>query len=165
MSPSKENAKIRAQRPGYRLQELEQELAKIHHRGSVFTAVSTQPLTPPISIINPVQMQPMQTLLTIAPQISTVPVATVTPNIVAPRSDTPVQTDVQDNINEVIYFFVFEKIVHIFNIYVYIYYSIHEFRLYVKEPVDNIVFSNMRYQFYVDRKQILRNLLEKYQDS
>ncbi|XP_032679490.1 uncharacterized protein LOC116847957 isoform X3 [Odontomachus brunneus] len=103
MSPSKENVKIRAQRPGSRLQELEQELAKIHHRGSVFAAAPTQSLTPPITIINSVHMQqPVQTLLTTAPPISTVPVATVTPNIVTPRSDTntPIQPELQDNINE-----------------------------------------------------------------
>jgi len=102
MSPSKENIKIRAQRPGSRLQELEQELAKIHHRGSVFTGASTQPLTPPIPVINPIQMQ-QQNLLTSAPPISTVPVATVTPNIVTPRSgtNTPIQAELQDNIGEV----------------------------------------------------------------
>lgn len=99
MSPSKESAKIR-QRPGSRLQELEQELAKIHHRGSVFAAPPTQPL----STINPVQ-QSMQNLLTTAPA-STVPVATVTPNIVTPRSgtNTPIQTELQDG-NEVIFLF------------------------------------------------------------
>jgi len=102
MSPSKENVKIRAQRPGSRLQELEQELAKIHHRGSVFAGPSTQPLTPPIPVINPIQMQ-QQNLLTSAPPISTVPVATVTPSIVTPRSgtNTPIQTEFQDNIGEV----------------------------------------------------------------
>ncbi|EZA58553.1 Serine/threonine-protein kinase WNK3 [Ooceraea biroi] len=100
MSPSKENVKIRAQRPGSRLQELEQELAKIH-RGSVFTGPPTQPLTPPIPVINPVQAQ-QQPLLTTAPPISTVPVATVTPNIVTPRSgtNTPVQAELQDNTSE-----------------------------------------------------------------
>lgn len=106
MSPSKENVKIRAQRPGSRLQELEQELAKIHHRGSVFAAAPTQSLTPPITIINSVHMQqPVQTLLTTAPSTSTVPVATVTPSIVTPRSDTntPIQPEFQDNINEVIF--------------------------------------------------------------
>lgn len=105
MSPSKENVKIRTQRPGSRLQELEQELAKIHHRGSVFTTIPTQPLTPPIPVINSVHMQqPVQTLLTTAPPISTVPVATVTPSIVTPRSDTntPIQQELQDNVNEVI---------------------------------------------------------------
>ncbi|XP_014481955.1 PREDICTED: uncharacterized protein LOC106748175 isoform X3 [Dinoponera quadriceps] len=101
MSPSKENIKIRAQRPGSRLQELEQELAKIHHRGSVFAAVPTQPLTPPIPVINSVQ-QSAQTLLTIVPPISTISVTTVTPSIVTPRSDTntPIQPELQDNINE-----------------------------------------------------------------
>lgn len=104
MSPSKENAKIRAQRPGSRLQELEQELAKIHHRGSVFSAAPTQPLTPPVSMVNPVPVQQsVQNLLTTAP-VSTVPVATVTPNIVTPRSgtNTPIQTELQDS-NEVIF--------------------------------------------------------------
>ncbi|EFN78754.1 Serine/threonine-protein kinase WNK3 [Harpegnathos saltator] len=103
MSPSKENVKIRTQRPGSRLQELEQELAKIHHRGSIFTTIPTQPLTPPITVINSVHMQqPVQTLLTTAPPISTVPIATVTPSIVTPRSDTntPVQPELQDNTNE-----------------------------------------------------------------
>lgn len=106
MSPSKENVKIRAQRPGSRLQELEQELAKIHHRGSIFAAVPAQPLTPPMTVINnSVHMQPVQTLLTTVPPISTIPVATVTPSIVAPRSDTntPIQPELQDNLNEVIF--------------------------------------------------------------
>ncbi|KAL6262547.1 hypothetical protein P5V15_005340 [Pogonomyrmex californicus] len=100
MSPSKENVKIRTQRPGSRLQELEQELAKIHHRGSVFTIAPTQPLTPPI----PVQaQQSVQNLLTTIQPVSVVPVATVTPNIVAPRSgtDTPIQTELQDSTEKV----------------------------------------------------------------
>ncbi|XP_036141340.1 serine/threonine-protein kinase WNK1 isoform X2 [Monomorium pharaonis] len=94
MSPSKENVKIRAQRPGSRLQELEQELAKIH-RGSVFAA-TIQPLTPPISAQT-------QNLLTTAQSVSMIPVATVTPNIVTPRSgtNTPIQqTELQDATNE-----------------------------------------------------------------
>lgn len=103
MSPSKENVKIRAQRPGSRLQELEQELAKIHHRGSIFSTVPLQPLTPPISV----QTQSVQNLLTTAQPVSVVPVATVTPNVVTPRSDTntPIQTELQDTSNEVISFF------------------------------------------------------------
>lgn len=101
MSPSKENVKIRAQRPGSRLQELEQELAKIHHRGSVFAVAPTQPLTPPIQT----QQQLAQNLLTTALPVSTcVPMATVIPNVVTPRSDTntPIQTELQDSTNEVI---------------------------------------------------------------
>lgn len=97
MSPSKENVKLRAQRPGSRLQELEQELAKIHHRGSIFAAAPIQPLTPPISV------QTQQNLLTTAQPVSMVPVATVTPNIVTPRSgtNTPIQAELQDTTNEV----------------------------------------------------------------
>lgn len=109
MSPSKENVKMRAQRPGSRLQELEQELAKIHHRGSVFAAPPTQPLTPPI--VNPAQPQ-QQSLLTTAPPVSTVPVATVTPSIVTPRSgtNTPIQAELQDNTSEVyIYIYILLK--------------------------------------------------------
>ncbi|XP_029659194.1 serine/threonine-protein kinase WNK1 isoform X3 [Formica exsecta] len=101
MSPSKENVKVRAQRPGSRLQELEQELAKIHHRGSVFAAAPTQPLTPPISIQT--QQQLAQNLLTTAPLVSTcVPMTTVAPNVVTPRSgtNTPIQAELQDSTNE-----------------------------------------------------------------
>lgn len=103
MSPSKENVKVRAQRPGSRLQELEQELAKIHHRGSVFAAAPTQPLTPPISIQT--QQQLAQHLLTTALPVSTsVPMATVASNVVTPRSgtNTPIQPELQDGTNEVI---------------------------------------------------------------
>ncbi|XP_011260874.1 serine/threonine-protein kinase WNK1 isoform X4 [Camponotus floridanus] len=102
MSPSKENVKVRAQRPGSRLQELEQELAKIHHRGSVFAAPPTQPLTPPISIQT--QQQLAQNLLTTALPVSTsVPVATIASNVVTPRSgtNTPIQPELQDSSNEV----------------------------------------------------------------
>lgn len=104
MSPSKENVKIRAQRPGSRLQELEQELAKIHHRGSVFAAAPIQPLTPPISVQ---AQQSVQNLLTTTQPVSMIPVATVTPNIVTPRSDTntPIQAELQDTSNEVISIF------------------------------------------------------------
>ncbi|XP_066588439.1 serine/threonine-protein kinase Wnk-like isoform X2 [Prorops nasuta] len=102
MSPSKENPKLRMQRPGSRLQELEQELAKIHQRGPVLSITSPHPLTPPVPILNPPQLhqpiQNMQTLLTtVVP--ANVPVATVTPNIVTPRSgsNTPIQAELQDN--------------------------------------------------------------------
>lgn len=101
MSPSKENVKVRAQRPGSRLQELEQELAKIHHRGSVFAAAPTQPLTPPIQT----QQQLAQNLLTTALPVSTsVPVANIASNVVTPRSgtNTPIQPELQDSTNEVI---------------------------------------------------------------
>lgn len=103
MSPSKENVKMRTQRPGSRLQELEQELAKIHHRGSVFTVASIQPLTPPISVQ---AQQSVQNLLTTAQSVPMIPVATVTPNIVTPRSgtNTPIQAELQDT-NEVISIF------------------------------------------------------------
>ncbi|XP_071626881.1 uncharacterized protein Wnk isoform X3 [Temnothorax longispinosus] len=99
MSPSKENVKMRAQRPGSRLQELEQELAKIHHRGSVFSAAPNQPLTPPTSVQT---QQSVQNLLTTVQPVSVVPVATVTPNIVTPRSgtNTPIQAELQDATNE-----------------------------------------------------------------
>lgn len=102
MSPSKENVKIRAQRPGSRLQELEQELAKIHHRGSVFVATPIQSSIPPISVQT---QQSAQNLLTTAQPVSMVPVATVTPNIVTPRSgtNTPIQTE--DTTNEVMSLF------------------------------------------------------------
>ncbi|XP_018396498.1 PREDICTED: uncharacterized protein LOC108774792 [Cyphomyrmex costatus] len=100
MSPSKENVKIRTQRPGSRLQELEQELAKIHHRGSVFAAAPVQPLTPPISNVQ--TQQSVQNLLTTAQPISIVPVTTVTSNIVTSRSgtNTPIQAELQDTANE-----------------------------------------------------------------
>ncbi|KYN16827.1 Serine/threonine-protein kinase WNK1 [Trachymyrmex cornetzi] len=100
MSPSKENVKIRTQRPGSRLQELEQELAKIHHRGSVFAAAPVQPLTPPISNVQ--TQQSVQNLLTTAQPVSIVPVATVTSNIVTSRSgtNTPIQAELQDITNE-----------------------------------------------------------------
>lgn len=103
MSPSKENVKMRAQRPGSRLQELEQELAKIHHRGSVFAAAPIQPLTPPISVQ---AQQSVQNLLTTAQPVSMIPVATVTPNVVTSRSgtNTPIQAELQDT-NEVIFTF------------------------------------------------------------
>lgn len=103
MSPSKENVKIRAQRPGSRLQELEQELAKIH-RGSVFVATPIQSSIPPISVQT---QQSVQNLLTTAQPVSMVPVATVTPNIVTPRSgtNTPIQTELQDTTNEVMSIF------------------------------------------------------------
>lgn len=108
MSPSKENIKVRIQRPGSRLQELEQELAKIHHRGPVLPTTSPQPLTPPVPVINPPPIQPTlqqtQNLLTTVPSV---PVATVTPNIVQSRSDTntPIQTELQDSVAEVFYVF------------------------------------------------------------
>ncbi|CAK9795460.1 Serine/threonine-protein kinase WNK3 [Anthophora plagiata] len=105
MSPSKENIKVRTQRPGSRLQELEQELAKIHHRGSILPTASPQPLTPPVSV-GSVQIQPSlqstQSLLTTVPPVTTVPVATVTPSVITSRSDTntPVQTESQENTSE-----------------------------------------------------------------
>lgn len=107
MSPSKESVKVRAQRPGSRLQELEQELAKIHHRGSVLPMASPQPLTPPVSVINSIHIQPSlqstQSLLTTVPPVTTVPVATVTPSVITSRSDTntPVLTELQESIPEV----------------------------------------------------------------
>ncbi|XP_076240091.1 wnk kinase isoform X3 [Calliopsis andreniformis] len=107
MSPSKESVKVRAQRPGSRLQELEQELAKIHHRGSVLPTASPQPLTPPVSAVSSIQMQPSlqstQSLLTTVPPVTTVPVATVTPSVITSRSDanTPVLTESQENVPEV----------------------------------------------------------------
>lgn len=107
MSPSKESVKVRAQRPGSRLQELEQELAKIHHRGSILPTASPQPLTPPVSAANSIQIQPpmqsTQSLLTTVIPVTTMPVATVTPTVVASRSDanTPVLTESQENASEV----------------------------------------------------------------
>lgn len=107
MSPSKESIKIRTQRPGSRLQELEQELAKIHHRGSILSTASPQPLTPPVSAVTSIQMQPplqsTQNLLTTVPPVTTVLVATVTPSVVTCRSDTntPVLTESQENVSEV----------------------------------------------------------------
>ncbi|XP_076164633.1 wnk kinase isoform X2 [Ptiloglossa arizonensis] len=106
MSPSKESIKIRTQRPGSRLQELEQELAKIHHRGSILSTASPQPLTPPVSAVTSIQMQPplqsTQNLLTTVPPVTTVLVATVTPSVVTCRSDTntPVLTESQENVSE-----------------------------------------------------------------
>ncbi|KOC60991.1 Serine/threonine-protein kinase WNK3 [Habropoda laboriosa] len=106
MSPSKESIKVRTQRPGSRLQELEQELAKIHHRGSILPTASPQPLTPPVSAVGSVQVQPLlqstQSLLTTVPSATTVPVATVTPSVITSRSDTntPVQTESQENASE-----------------------------------------------------------------
>ncbi|XP_054007289.1 mucin-17-like isoform X3 [Hylaeus anthracinus] len=107
MSPSKESIKVRTQRPGSRLQELEQELAKIHHRGSILSTASPQPLTPPVSAITSTQMQPSlqstQNLLTTIPPVTTVLVASVTHSVVTCRSDTntPVLTESQDNASEV----------------------------------------------------------------
>lgn len=107
MSPSKESIKVRTQRPGSRLQELEQELAKIHHRGSILSTASPQPLTPPVSVVGSVQIQPpsqpTQNLLTTVPPVTAVPVATVTPSVIASRSDTntPVQIESQENAPEV----------------------------------------------------------------
>lgn len=104
MSPSKESIKVRAQRPGSRLQELEQELAKIHHRGSVLSTASPQPMTPPVSSIQiQSSLQSAQSLLTTVPSVSTVPVATVTPSVIASRSDTntPVLTETQETVAEV----------------------------------------------------------------
>lgn len=107
MSPSKESIKVRTQRPGSRLQELEQELAKIHHRGSILPTASPQPLTPPVSAVGSIQpsLQATQTLLTTVPPVTTVPVATVTPSVITSRSDTntPVQTESQENVSEVIF--------------------------------------------------------------
>ncbi|KAK9297698.1 hypothetical protein QLX08_008739 [Tetragonisca angustula] len=106
MSPSKESIKVRTQRPGSRLQELEQELAKIHHRGSILSTASPQPLTPPVSIVGSVQMQPpsqpTQNLLTTVPPVTAVPVATVIPSVITSRSDTntPVQIESQENASE-----------------------------------------------------------------
>ncbi|XP_034193683.2 wnk kinase isoform X1 [Osmia lignaria lignaria] len=104
MSPSKESIKVRTQRPGSRLQELEQELAKIHHRGSILPTASPQPLTPPVSAVGPIQppLQTTQSLLTTVPPLTAVPVATVTPSVITSRSDTntPVQTESQENVSE-----------------------------------------------------------------
>lgn len=113
MSPSKESIKVRIQRPGSRLQELEQELAKIH-RGSIPATASPQPLTPPVSIssvppssVGSIQLQPSlqstQSLLTTVPPVTAVPVATVTPSVFTSRSDTntPVQVESQENVSEV----------------------------------------------------------------
>jgi len=124
MSPSKENVKIRAQRPGSRLQELEQELAKIHHRGSIFATAPIQPLTPPISVQT---QQPVQNLLTTTQPVSTVPVATVTPNIVTSRSgtNTPIQAEFQDTTNEVIFCNIFDNI-FIFVLFIFLFsYVLH----------------------------------------
>ncbi|XP_033190942.2 wnk kinase isoform X4 [Bombus vancouverensis nearcticus] len=112
MSPSKESIKVRIQRPGSRLQELEQELAKIH-RGSIPATASPQPLTPPVSIssvppssVGSIQLQPSlqstQSLLTTVPPVTAVPVATVTPSVFTSRSDTntPVQVESQENVSE-----------------------------------------------------------------
>lgn len=109
---------MRAQRPGSRLQELEQELAKIHHRGSVFAAVPTPPI--PIQA----QQQLAQNLLTTALPVTTcISIATVAPNVVTPRSDTntPIQTELQDGVNEVIF------IIHNFFLIIcsYNFFSIH----------------------------------------
>ncbi|KOX79935.1 Serine/threonine-protein kinase WNK1 [Melipona quadrifasciata] len=106
MSPSKESIKVRTQRPGSRLQELEQELAKIHHRGSILPTASPQPLTPPVSVVGSIQMQPpsqpTQSLLTTVPPVTAVPVATVTSTVITSRSDTntPVQIESQENASE-----------------------------------------------------------------
>lgn len=113
MSPSKESIKVRTQRPGSRLQELEQELAKIH-RGSIPATASPQPLTPPVSInsvppssVGSIQLQPSlqstQSLLTTVPPVTAIPVATVTPSVFTSRSDTntPVQVESQENVTEV----------------------------------------------------------------
>ncbi|KAG9428628.1 hypothetical protein HZU67_10032 [Apis mellifera carnica] len=106
MSPSKESIKIRTQRPGSRLQELEQELAKIHHRGTILPTASPQPLTPPVSVVNSIQMQPSlqhtQTLLTTVPSVTAVPGTNVIPNVITSRSDTntPIQIESQENITE-----------------------------------------------------------------
>ncbi|XP_023287595.1 uncharacterized protein LOC105697780 isoform X1 [Orussus abietinus] len=103
MSPSKEGTKVRTQRPGSRLQELEQELAKIHHRGPVMSSSSPQILTPPVTGIHPIQFQGQaQNLLATVVTMSTVPVATVTPSISTSRSgaSTPVQLEFQDNATE-----------------------------------------------------------------
>jgi len=128
MSPSKENVKIRTQRPGSRLQELEQELAKIHHRGSIFTAASVQPLTPPISNVQ--TQQSVQNLLTTAQPVSIVPVATITSNIVTSRSgtNTPIQTELQDTTNEVIFCDIFESTLHYLSLFLYI---LHLIRCYI----------------------------------
>lgn len=134
MSPSKESVKVRAQRPGSRLQELEQELAKIHHRGPALAAAnnnnnnttsSPQPImTPPVitscyhttttTTIPPQptqsqtqqhQTQPQQHLLATVVPVSTIPVATVTPNIISAanvaNADNP---DPQENV-DVCFFF------------------------------------------------------------
>ncbi|PBC29790.1 serine/threonine-protein kinase Wnk isoform X5 [Apis cerana] len=106
MSPSKENIKIRTQRPGSRLQELEQELAKIHHRGTILPTASPQPLTPPVSVVSSIQMQPSlqhtQTLLTTVPSVTAVSGANIIPNVITSRSDTntPIQVESQENITE-----------------------------------------------------------------
>lgn len=116
MSPSKESIKVRTQRPGSRLQELEQELAKIHHRGTILSTASPQPLTPPVSVVGSIQMQPSlqhtQTLLTTVPPITAVPVANVIPNVITSRSDTntPIQIESQENVTEVLYnIFIYSK--------------------------------------------------------
>lgn len=106
MSPSKENIKTRLQRPGSRLQELEQELAKIHHRGPMLSSSSPQPLTSPVPAIHPIQAQPQlhqpQTLLATVHPTVTVPVAAVSPSVMTTTSgtNTPVQLELQDNVTE-----------------------------------------------------------------
>ncbi|OAD59198.1 Serine/threonine-protein kinase WNK3 [Eufriesea mexicana] len=106
MSPSKESIKVRTQRPGSRLQELEQELAKIHHRGSILPTASPQPVTPPVSVVGSIQVQPplqaTQSLLTTVPSVTAIPIATVTPSVNTSCSDTntPVQIESQENTSE-----------------------------------------------------------------
>ncbi|XP_063978625.1 serine/threonine-protein kinase Wnk isoform X2 [Diachasmimorpha longicaudata] len=103
-SPSKENVKnVRAPRPSSRLQELEQELAKIHHKCTGLPTSSPQPLTPPMTGVQgistgsgqlPLQSLP-QSLLTPVIPISAIPVGTVAPCVVSSNSgsDTPVHTE------------------------------------------------------------------------
>ena len=116
MSPTKENAKNRTQRPGSRLQELENELAKIHNSNpklpGLTASSSSQTVTAPVAMVCPAQMQPQyqqhsQTLLTTVLPITSVPIAAVTPSVVTQFSNntdnnSTQQTDNQDQSADVI---------------------------------------------------------------
>ncbi|XP_015119573.1 uncharacterized protein LOC107042871 isoform X2 [Diachasma alloeum] len=105
-SPSKENVKnVRAPRPSSRLQELEQELAKIHHKCTGLPTSSPQPLTPPMTGVQGISsgsgQVPLQSLaqplLTPVIPISAIPVGTVAPCVVSSNSgsNTPVHLELQ----------------------------------------------------------------------
>lgn len=117
MSPSKESVKSqRMQRPGSRLQELEQELAKIHHRGPVHPMPSPQPLTPPIPTTQPVHISgktlhelPHGLLTPLGNPVSAFAAASAMLNTYVSTSgtSTPILPEPQDNLDEVNPFFLF----------------------------------------------------------
>ena len=95
-SPCKENAKSRIQRPGSRLQELEHELSKIHHKPST-TSAQNAVAAQSVGMQNLSQQQ-HQTILSNVTSTSSLPVATVAPSVVTSlsNSDNSYQQEQQD---------------------------------------------------------------------